>query len=135
MTKSLILNFVVVASVLCLSGCVPMETINSDGVNSFPVEIISEPSGAKIEVNNNYIGETPLIINLEGWESTRTFIRSHRIVAHPVRPGGQMQSKYFSGWYEPDQSFGDKIPNTIYFNMYLISTPEEYNININKNKQ
>ena len=107
--------------ILFLNSC---ETVQSK-VKSFPVEIISEPSGAKIEVNQNYIGETPLTINLEGWESTRTFIRSHIIVAHPVRAGGQTQVKSFIGWYEPNRRYGDKIPNKIYFNMNLIRIPKE----------
>ena len=131
MKNPLITTLLIVAMILFLNSC---STI-SPKLKSFPVEIISEPSGAKIEVNDNYIGETPLTINLEGWESTRTFIRSHTIVAHPVRAGGQLQFKYFSGWDEPDYHYGDKIPNTIYFNMNLIRIPEEYNININKKKQ
>ncbi len=134
MKNPLIANLLIVAMILFLNNCETVPSTISPKVKSFPVEIISEPSAAKIEVNNNYIGETPLTINLEGWESTRTFIRSHRIVAHPVRAGGQLQSKYFSGWSEPDLSYGDNIPITIYFNMNLIRIPEEYNINIDKNK-
>jgi len=120
--------------ILFVNSCKTTQLATSPKIKSFPVEIISEPLGAKIEVNDNYIGETPLTINLEGWESTRTFIRNHTIVAHPVRAGGQMQFKSFIGWYEPDQSYGDKIPNIIYFNMNLIRIPEQYDININKNK-
>jgi len=111
-----------------------MDVTTSYAVKQFPVKIISEPLGAKIEVNDNYVGETPLTINLEGWESTRTFIRSNTIVAHPVRAGGQTQVKVFSGWSQPDQTYGDKIPYKIYFNMDLIRIPEKYDININKNK-
>jgi hypothetical protein len=107
-------------------------TTPSSTLVSFPVDIISEPSGAVIEINNNYVGKTPLTVELKGWETTRTFARSHTIVAHPVAPGGQTQTKIFSGWSEPDVSYGDTIPTTIYFNMDLIRIPEKYEIDINK---
>ena len=120
---------------LFLSGC---ETMNNGAKSSYPstknfsVNIISEPSGAKIEINNNYVGKTPIIVKLEGWETTRTFERSHTIVAHPVRAGGQIQSKWFSGWYEPDKRYGDIIPKKIYFNMNLVRMPQKHEIYINK---
>lgn len=117
---------------LMLSSCQTMDIAPESEVENFTVDIISEPLGAKVEVDDNYIGETPLTINIEGWASTRTFIRSHTIVAHPVRAGGQTQVKIFSGWYEADHRYGDKIPNKIYFNMNLIRIPEQYDININK---
>jgi len=134
MTKLLKYSSVVVALVLFMSSCATTETTTSSRITSFPVEIISEPLGAKVEVNDNYIGMTPITINLEGWESTRTFIRRHTIIAHPVRAGGQIQIKMFRGWYEPDHKYGDPIPSKIYFNMNLVRIPEQYDININKNK-
>ena len=105
--------------ILLLSGCETMD-VKSSSVQEFPVQVVSEPSGAKVEVNDNYIGETPLTIKLEGWESTRTFTRSTTIVAHPIRAGGQTQVKIFSGWREPSRTYGDVIPKKIYFNMNLI---------------
>lgn len=122
-------NFAALALIVMLSGCTSMGP-KGPKVEYFPVDIISEPLGAKVEVNDNYVGVTPLTINIEGWASTRTFIRSHIIVAHPVRAGGQTQIKSFIGWYEPDRSYGDKIPDLIYFNMSLIRIPKEYDLNI-----
>lgn len=98
----------------------------------FTVEIVSEPDGAIIEINDNYIGKTPLTVELEGWERTRTFARRHTILANPVFAGGQVQIKSFSGWYEPSIQHGDPIPEKIYFNMNLIRTPKEIDLNINK---
>ncbi|WDP93000.1 MAG: PEGA domain-containing protein [Desulfobacter sp.] len=125
MKNSLAINFLIAAVILSLlSGCKTtpkqISTSPKNQVKIFPVKIVSEPSGAKIEVNKNYVGETPLTINIEGWETTRTFIRNYSIIAHPVKAGGQMQSKWYRGWNEPSLSRGDKIPNTIYFNMNLI---------------
>ena len=127
----IIVNLIVASSIMLLSGC---ETLDSSfaSVKQFPVEVISEPSGADVEVNDNYVGKTPLTINIEGWESTRTFNRSNTIVAHPVKAGGQTQVKTFIGWSQPDQHYGDKIPNKIYFNMNLIRVPETLDLNINK---
>ena len=92
---------------------------------NFSVDIISEPSAAVIEINDNYVGKTPLTVELKGWEATRTFDRSHTIVTNPVAAGGQTQVKIFSGWNEPSETYGDTIPMKIYFNMYLIRIPEE----------
>jgi hypothetical protein len=120
MKNTLALNLLAITMIIILSGCRTMEIITGPKIKSFPVEIISEPSGAKVEVNDDYIGETPLTINLEGWGNTRTFVRNHTIVAHPVSAGGQTQVKIFSGWAEPNLTYGDKIPKKIYFNMNLI---------------
>ena len=117
----IILNLIAASMILLLSGCETIE-VTSSSVKEFPVQVVSEPSGAKVEINNNYIGATPLTIKLEGWESTRTFTRSTTIVAHPIRAGGQTQVKIFSGWTEPSRTYGDVIPKKIYFNMNLIRT-------------
>lgn len=129
---------IAVCIVLFSSGCATKDVSttkdvsSSSAVKQFSVEIISEPSGAKVEVNDNYVGVTPLTIDLEGWESTRTFTRRCTIVAHPVRAGGQTQVKVFSGWSHPDHTYGDKIPNRIYFNMNLIRIPEQLDLHIKK---
>jgi len=114
------------------AGC---ETFDGGATGSattaaFPVEIVSDPPGAKIEINNDYVGTTPMTVKLEGWEATRTFARRHIIVAHPVLPGQHTQIKMFSGWSEPSRTYGDTIPTKIFFNMNLIRTPKEYDIRI-----
>lgn len=123
----------VVLLLLSVSGCQTLGSSVSLGSKTakFSVEIISEPSGAKVEINDNYIGKTPLVIELEGWKSTRTFARSHTIVAHPVSAGGYTQVKVFTGWGEPDYTYGKVIPEKIYFNMNLAPVPEKIDLNIN----
>lgn len=124
---------------LILSGCetVPIEGKNylrSDraATQKFPVQIISEPSGAIIEINDNYVGKTPITVELEGWQETRTFFRSHRIVAHPLQAGGYIQYKAFTGFFEPSKTYGDTIPEKIYFNMSLTPAPGKHELKINK---
>ena len=119
-------------TLVLLSGCETMDIGGSPKIKSFPVKIISEPTGAKIEINDNYVGKTPMTVQLEGWETTRTFSRSHIIVAHPVKAGGQTQVKSFTGWSSPDLTYGDKIPEKIYFNMNLIRIPQKLDLKINK---
>ena len=109
---------------LSLSNCASSNESmysSSSRITKFTVEIVSEPAGAVIEINNNYVGKTPITVELEGWKATRTFSRNHIIVAYPVRDGGQTQVKSFMGWTEPSQTYGDKIPVKIYFNMDLVS--------------
>ena len=120
--SSIITIFIVSA---LLIGCGP-------SIKNFVVEIESEPSGAMIEINDDYIGKTPLSVEIKGWESTRTFVRDHKIVAHPVFKGGYIQQKFFSDWYEPDLRHGDTIPKKIYFNMHLVPGSDKLDININK---
>jgi len=124
------MQFPVMVFLLFLVGCETLDTTTS--IAKFSVEIVSDPSGADIEINNNYVGKTPITVNLEGWESTRTFTRSHTIVAHPIRAGGQTQVKIFLGWREPSKTYGDVIPDKIYFDMNLIRIPNQLDLNINK---
>jgi hypothetical protein len=108
---------------LSMSNCASINESmysSSSKISKFPVEIVSEPAGAVIEINNNYVGKTPITVELEGWRATRTFSRNHIIVAYPVRDGGETQIKTFMGWTEPSQTYGDKIPDKIYFNMDLV---------------
>ncbi len=80
--------------------------------------IISDPPGAKIEINDNYIGVTPIDANL--WYQNWAMIR---IVANPVLPGQYLQNKLL---------MVPPIPQTIYFNMNLVPTGNDINVNINK---
>ena len=80
--------------------------------------IISDPPGAKIEVNDSYAGITPLDVPL--WYQNWAMIR---IVANPVLPGQYLQNKLLTV---------PPIPQTIYFNMNLVPTGNDINVNINK---
>ena len=130
---------IILITVLLFSGCQtannglnPLYSSESSKVKMFTVKIISEPLGAKIEINNNYVGETPITVKVEGWQDTQTFIRGHTIVAHPVEAEREVQIKSFMGWHKPDKTYGDKIPNTIYFNMNLVRTHKQLDLYINR---
>ena len=98
----------------------------------FQIEVISEPSGAKIEVNNNYVGTTPCTITIarrfewQSWENDYRidYNSNHEIVANPVFAGGYVQNKRISYW-------DNEVPKKIYFNMRLAPSDPTYNFNIN----
>ena len=62
------------------------------------VEIISEPPGARIEINDNYIGDAPIMTTFQ-CEADGRFIENTRIRALPTQPGHYVQSKLFFGGY------------------------------------
>ena len=93
--KKMLSGIAGITMILFLVGC--ETTGHSQKLDSFVAYRVSEPSGAVIEINNEYVGKTPLTVDLTGWQSTRTFARNHTIVAHPVAAGGQTQIKFFQG--------------------------------------
>ena len=91
-----------------LSGCM------STPVKEVAMEILSDPSGARIEVNDEYAGTTPCTVkipaNIKGEFTRRTIIR-----ATPVADGQYPQTKIFSGGNEDMEN--DLVPKRILFNM------------------
>ncbi|MBL7131369.1 MAG: PEGA domain-containing protein [Candidatus Omnitrophica bacterium] len=89
--------------------CGPIET-----------EILSDPDGAKIEINNEYMGTTPLKVTLErecDWYSYHRARKPIVIKAEPVKSGQFTQYKIIRKT--------DLIPRRIVFHMYKqISIPE-----------
>jgi hypothetical protein len=78
-------------------------------------KVISDPPGARIELDDDYIGVTPLEIQWEVLKSNRTLTSDHEIRALPTAPGQYVQTKsfiYFS-WNAP------VAPKTIFFDMHL----------------
>jgi PEGA domain len=64
-------------------------------VQTKKVEIISEPAGARIEINDNYIGDAPITVEIpqdQGYFKATTTIR-----ALPTEAGDYVQTKYFDG--------------------------------------
>lgn len=95
-------------------------------------KVISEPSGAKIELDGDYLGETPLEIEWEGWcEPERIcgglFTRDHTVIALPIHSGQYTQRKFFSG---TPFRYRHKVPKTIFFNMRLGPIPTRYELEI-----
>lgn len=99
----------------------PYNLFPSYSYKDYEIEIISDPPGAKIEWNNEYLGEAPLEQVLTG---DMGFLTSIMVIANPVYPGQYVQHKLLTG---------DKpIPKRIYFNMSLIPTGNDINVNINQ---
>jgi hypothetical protein len=86
----------VASLVLAASGC------------SREVRIVSEPPGARITVNNAYVGEAPLTTQMD-LDFDGTLSDSYEIVAYPPGEGESGSSRYlfFPRWQEP--------PEQVYF--------------------
>ncbi len=125
--KKLIFLF---ATVMFLSGCVTVKSVNkgkciNDGwgnmvCNNYEVTFVSEPPGAKIEINNNYIGITPLVYRWHGYYPRE---ERYTVKAYPSQPGQLVQSK--------ELAVGN-LPDKVYFNMNLGPVTPSVNVNINQ---
>ncbi|MHC4458064.1 MAG: hypothetical protein ACYS0I_13455 [Planctomycetota bacterium] len=99
------------------AGCAAFEAYTAT------TKVISDPPGARIELDDDYIGDAPLeIIWDERLMMERTFERKHTITALPIYGGQQVQLKFF--WP------GDSIPKTILFDMSLVPVPQRYELDI-----
>jgi hypothetical protein len=89
------------------------------------IKVISNPPKAKIEVNNDYIGETPCSIFVkeqsELWE--KPYHKDLLITAIPIYTGHCSQIKYITS--------DDELPKNIYFEMGLCKD-NDINVNIKK---
>lgn len=111
----------VIVIALLMSGCASMNNAFSPEPkihsSELMTEIISDPPGAKIEINNQYVGETPLNVHIDrnyidvlGWSTVS-------IIANPLENGQQVQQKFIN--------FNMPTPTKIYFNMNLVSVPNK----------
>jgi hypothetical protein len=92
---------------VALLGCSTLPAATPSG-RTF---IESDPPGARIEINSQYVGVTPLRVNIPRRDAEWDPI-SITIVASPVIPGQQVQTKYV-GHNEP-------TPTHIFFDMSLV---------------
>jgi hypothetical protein len=82
--------------------------------NQFDVQIMSDPAGARIEINGSYVGVAPLIVKIEGFED-RTFYKNTAIIAADPTYGDEcIQQKNFTG-NTYARELNDKIPEKILF--------------------
>lgn len=84
------------------------------------IVILSDPSGARIEVNNEYVGDTPVTVTAylddEGEGDSDILIR-----AIPNQAGEYLQTKLIPGkfaWLTGSGVYAG-TPSRIFFNMYL----------------
>lgn len=124
---------------MLVSGCATTQNIalGSNQYCDHYVEIISDPLGAKIEINNQYMGETPLTIrltrrtNYDWWNSSlvggaaaiQIEASPFMINAYPNQTGQFTQTKYIGP--------NDVIPSKIYFNMNLGPVTPSIDVNVN----
>ena len=98
------------------------------------VEIVTVPAGARIEVNDNYVGDAPITVEIPqdgGYFTRKTVIR-----ALPTEGGDYVQAKYFSGsiadaWHpETVGAERDQIPSRIFFDMRLGPVTPSVDVNV-----
>ncbi|MFN7141982.1 MAG: PEGA domain-containing protein [Limisphaerales bacterium] len=88
------------------------------GTIAYHVEVESSEPGARIEVNNEYIGKTPLTLKIWG-DKDGTFHNfgtpDYVIKCYPVGTNQFVQTKTFRTgfWFMPE----DRIPSRIYFDL------------------
>jgi hypothetical protein len=75
--------------------------------------VISDPPGARIELDNEYLGTTPLQIEWDVYHISgkRRLSHSHVLCALPTQAGHYVQTKRFD--------YADIAPKTIFFDMRL----------------
>jgi hypothetical protein len=98
------------------------------------VEILSDPAGARIEVNDNYVGDAPITVEIP--QRASYFTQNTVIRALPAEGGDYVQVKYFSGsipdaWYpETVGVHRDQIPSRIFFDMRLGPVTPSVDVNV-----
>jgi PEGA domain len=92
------------------------------------IEVVSEPPGAHIEVNENYVGDAPCTIEVQAKEDG-TFFEKTLIRALPAQDG-YTQTKFFYSYVTPLGP--NKVPDKLFFQMNLGPVGNDYNININQ---
>lgn len=93
--------FVCCAAVL-ISGCGTMSQMDNSVVSEgfrqvykdYVIDVTSEPAGAKVSWNGEYIGTTPLKRVLNG---RRGMAAPAVVTAHAVTPDGRCQTQSFAG--------------------------------------
>ncbi|MBL9128734.1 MAG: PEGA domain-containing protein [Verrucomicrobiales bacterium] len=86
------------------------------GTVAYEVSVESEPTGARIEVNQDFGGKTPLVIQVFG-DKDGTFHNfgrfNYTITAFPLKAGQSPQTKEFrtGAWFTPE----DRIPKQVFF--------------------
>ena len=102
----------------CATSTNPDTERGPDGTIAYKVQVESSTPGARIEVNDDYIGKTPLTLTIFG-DKDGTFhnfgAKDYVIRAFPVTTNQFPQTKLFrtGGWFSDE----DRIPGHIYFEM------------------
>ena len=101
-----------------LFGC----ATNTELENQIVTEIISEPPGARIEVNGDYIGDAPVTTKIRHYPSDKVVVGKVVIRALPRNAGEFLQQKTFQGPQYPFDPHRDVVPRKVFFEMKLKTT-------------
>jgi len=106
-----------VAAIVCLliAGCATPREKEYQVVT----EILSDPPGARIEVNGNYLGEAPVTTRIRHHPSDNVVMGKVVIRALPRGEGQYIQEKVFQGPMYPFDPHRDVVPERILFDMTL----------------
>lgn len=85
------------------------------------IQILSDPVGARIEINQEYIGETPCVVEVVT-NGHGEFVEKFDVNALPTHAGHSVQFKWFRSY--------DKAPARIFFDMSLRRTNPSIDVNI-----
>ncbi len=112
----------------------PLSETSPATPTTMTIQIISEPPGARIEVNDDYIGNAPCSAQVR-CDAEGRFWDSTHIRAIP-REDGYTQMKFFSGYQSPRGQIlrSDAVPSRIFFDMRLQPVPQDININVNEHE-
>ena len=103
------------------------------GLTKFPIAIDSDPRGARIEVNNDYIGVTPVTYRIAG-NGDRSFngnwVQGPMIEFVASPPSGATNLFVVTKSFHPSAFFqqGDHIPENMFFDLH--QKPEGLILNI-----
>ena len=91
------------------------------------MRVVSQPPGARIELNGDFMGETPLSIKVPCTMEER-FLEPVSIRALPNTGGHYVQSKMF--WGGNPMGPIDRVPTTIFFDMRLGPSNPSIDVNV-----
>jgi hypothetical protein len=126
-----LLSLVILA---CLaSGCASGPKQPKDGHVPYQVSIETSEPGARIEIDNEDVGKSPVTVTVMGDRdgTFHSFGRPDWVVkAYPLRSGQQVQVKTFhtGAWFWVPE---DRIPSKIYFDMGVVTEKTDLNLNPN----
>lgn len=125
-------TFLIILFCSIISGCAT--TTYDDFTVPHTLNILSDPVGAKIEINGNYIGSAPIQYTFKFTADPYLYPQIIyynpvvlRIKAYPISEGQYTQNKQLV--INPSQK--ETIPDNIYFDMNLIPHTPSMDININ----
>lgn len=80
-------------------------------------EIFSEPPGARIELNGNYLGETPLTTRIRHHPADKVVMGRVVLRAYPRGSDQPVQTKVFNGPQYPFDPRRDVVPERVFFDL------------------